>query len=231
MTNSSDTGEPVEAAPDGEKQTVAARKGPKGLKGGGDQGGTGRGRRSNKDHGRTRKHLEPSEVEAIAGAARGNRDGARDWLMIMMTYRHGLRVGELCELRWTDVHLDTATLSVRRLKRSKDSTQPLQGDVLRALRKLQRESPAGCAFVFLSERGAPFTTDGFRKMLKRAAAAAGLEHLKVNPHGLRHGCGHYMAERSTDTRTIQDYLGHKDIRQTVQYTEGSSARFNGLWDK
>jgi site-specific recombinase XerD len=73
--------------------------------------------------------------------------------------------------------------------------------------------------------------DGFRKMLKRAAAAAGLAHLNVNPHGLRHGTGHYLAERGTDTRTIQDYLGHRDIRQTAQYTEASSARFQGLWDK
>jgi type 1 fimbriae regulatory protein FimB/type 1 fimbriae regulatory protein FimE len=170
-------------------------------------------------------------VAAIAEAARGNRDGARDALMILMTYRHGLRVGELCELRWTDVHLDTATLTVRRLKGLKDSTQPLQGDVLRALRRLRRESPEGSAFVFLSERGAPFTTDGFRKMLKRAAVAAGLAHLNVNPRGLRHGCGHFLAERGTDTRTIQDYLGHRDIRQTAQYTEASSARFQGLWDK
>jgi type 1 fimbriae regulatory protein FimB/type 1 fimbriae regulatory protein FimE len=62
---------------------------------------------------RTRKHLEAAEVEAIADGAPDNRDGARDWLMIVMAYRHGLRVGELCELRWTDVHLQTATLTVR----------------------------------------------------------------------------------------------------------------------
>jgi type 1 fimbriae regulatory protein FimE len=43
--------------------------------------------------------------------------------------------------------------------------------------------------------------------------------------------GHFLAERGTDTRTIQDYLGHRDIRQTAQYTEGSSARFQGPWDK
>jgi type 1 fimbriae regulatory protein FimB/type 1 fimbriae regulatory protein FimE len=215
MLNPSGETTGTEAAPTGVKQTVA---------------GKGRGRLANEAY-RTRKHLEPAEVAAIAEAARSNRDGARDALMILMTYRHGLRVAELCELRWTDVHLDTATLTVRRLKGSKDSTQPLQGDVLRALRRLRRESPEGSAFVFLSERGAPFTTDGFRKMLKRAAAAAGLAHLNVNPHGLRHGCGHFLAERGTDTRTIQDYLGHRDIRQTAQYTEGNSARFQGLWDK
>jgi integrase len=214
MLDSSSDAAVTEAVPAGEKQTVA---------------GKGKGRLANAAY-RTRKHLEPAEVQAIADSARGNREGARDWLMIVMAYRHGLRVGELCELRWTDVHLETATLTVRRLKGSKDSTQPLQGDVLRALRRLHRESPAGSAFVFLSERDAPFTPDGFRKKLKRAAAAAGLAHLNANPHGL-HGCGHHMAERGTDTRTIQDYLGHRDIRQTAQYTEGSSARFQGLWDK
>lgn len=129
-----------------------------------------------------------------------------------------LRVGGLVDLRWTDIHFESATLHVRRLKGSNDSTQPIQGDTLRALRKLHREAPAGSAFVFLSERGAPFTTDGFRKLLKRAAAAAGLAHLNANPHGLRHGCGHKLAEQGTDTRTIQDYLGHEDIRQTAQYT-------------
>jgi type 1 fimbriae regulatory protein FimB/type 1 fimbriae regulatory protein FimE len=216
MLNPSSETTVTEAPPTGVKKTVA--------------GGKGRGRLANGAY-RTRKHLEPAEVEAIADAAYGNRDGARDWLMIVMAYRHGLRVGELTELRWTDVHFQTATLTVRRLKGSKDSTQPLQGDVLRSLRKLRRESSDGAAFVFLSERGAPFATDGFRKMLKRAAAAAGLAHLNVNPHGLRHGTGHYLAERGTDTRTIQDYLGHRDIRRTAQYTEGSSARFQGLWDK
>jgi type 1 fimbriae regulatory protein FimB/type 1 fimbriae regulatory protein FimE len=215
MLNSSSETIVTDTAPTGEKKTVA---------------GKGMGRLANGAY-RTRKHLESAEVQAIADAARDNRDGGRNWLMIVMAYRHGLRVGELTELRWTDVHLATATLTVRRLKGSKDSTQPLQGDVLRALRRLRREARDGSAFVFLSERGAPFTTDGFRKKLKRAAAAAGLGHLNANPHGLRHGTGHYLAERGTDTRTIQDDLGHRDIRQTAQYTEGSSARFQGLWDK
>lgn len=127
--------------------------------------------------------------------------------MVLMAYRHGLRVGELCELQWSDVHFDSATLTVRRLKGSKGSTQPIQGDTLHALRKLHREAPAGSAFVFLSERSAPFTTDGSRKMLRRAAAAAGLTHLPVNPHALRHGCGHKLAEQGTNTRIIQDHLG------------------------
>jgi hypothetical protein len=97
MLKSSSGTTATEAAPAGEMKTVA---------------GKGEGRLANSAY-RTRKHLEPAEVQAISEAARENRDGARDWLMILMTYRHGLRVGELCELRWTDVHLDTATLTVR----------------------------------------------------------------------------------------------------------------------
>jgi site-specific recombinase XerD len=110
---------------------------------------------------------------------------------------------------------------VRRLKDSKDSMQPLQSNALRALHPPRREAPEERAFVFLSERRAPFTTDGFRKKLMRAAGAAGLGHLNANRHGLRHGAGHYLAERGTDTRTIQDYPGHRDIRQTAQYTKNS----------
>jgi hypothetical protein len=66
-----------------------------------------------------------------------------------------------------------AVLHVRRVKNGTPSTHPIQGDELRALRRLQRESPAS-PFVFVSERGSPFTTAGFARMIERAAAGAGL---------------------------------------------------------
>jgi hypothetical protein len=79
-------------------------------------------------------------------------------------------------------------LHVRRVKNGTPSTHPIQGDELRALRRLQRGSPTS-PFVFVSERGSPFTAAGFARMIERAAAAAGLE-LKVHPHMLRHACGY-----------------------------------------
>jgi site-specific recombinase XerD len=90
----------------------------------------------------------------------------------------------------------------------------LVGDELRALRRVQRESPAS-PFVFVSERGSPFTTAGFARMIERAAAAAGLE-LKAHPHMLRHACGYALANKGHDTRAIQGWLG-RSITSTAVY--------------
>jgi type 1 fimbriae regulatory protein FimB/type 1 fimbriae regulatory protein FimE len=93
----------------------------------------------------------------------------------------------------------------------------LSGPELRALRRLQRESVAS-PFVFVSERGAPFTTAGFARMMERAAMAASLG-IKVHPHMLRHACGYALANKGHDTRALQAYLGHRNIQHTVRYTE------------
>jgi site-specific recombinase XerD len=92
----------------------------------------------------------------------------------------------------------------------------LHGDELRALRRLQRESPSS-PFVFVSERGSPFTTAGLARMIERAAAGAGLE-LKAHPHMLRHACGHALANKGHDTRAIQGWLVHRAITSTAVYT-------------
>jgi integrase len=128
---------------------------------------------------RTREHLTPDEVEALTEAARGYRYGHRDATMILLTYRHGLRAAEVCDLRWDQVDFSGAVLHVRRVKNGTTSTHPIQGDELRALRRLQRESPTS-PFVFVSERGSPFTTAGLARMIERTAASAGLE-LKAHP--------------------------------------------------
>jgi site-specific recombinase XerD len=82
--------------------------------------------------------------------------------------------------------------------------------------------------VFVSERGAPFSTEGFARLLQRAAKAAGLT-IKVHPHMLRHACGFKLANDGRDTRSIQSYLGHKNIQHTVRYTELAPGRFKGFW--
>ena len=98
---------------------------------------------------------------------------------------------------------------------------------MRALRKLQREAPDS-PFVFVSERGAPFSVSGFRRMIERATEAAGLE-IKTHPHMPRHACGYALAKQGTDTRTLQAYLGHRNISNTVRTTELAPNRFRGLW--
>jgi integrase len=177
---------------------------------------------------RTREYLTEAEVERLMKAATGNRHGHRDATMILVAYRHGLRVSELVDLHWDQVDFRTATLHVRRVKQGTPSTHPIVGDELRALRRLQREQEPRSPFVFTSERGAPFTTAGFARMVERAGIEAGFG-FKPHPHMLRHACGYALANRGHDTRALQAYLGHKNIQHTVRYTELSPNRFKNFW--
>jgi type 1 fimbriae regulatory protein FimB/type 1 fimbriae regulatory protein FimE len=177
---------------------------------------------------RTREYLTEAEVERLMKAATDNRHGHRDGTMILVAYRHGLRVSELVDLRWDQVDFRTATLHVRRAKQGTPSTHPIIGDELRALRRLQREQEPKSPFVFTSERGASFTTAGFARMIERAGVEAKFG-FKPHPHMLRHACGYALANRGHDTRALQAYLGHKNIQHTVRYTELSPTRFKNFW--
>lgn len=177
---------------------------------------------------RTREYLTEGEVDRLIAAAKGNRWGQRDSTMVLVAYRHGLRVSELVDLRWDQIDFDTATLHVRRAKRGTPATHPIPGDELRALRRLQREQELKSPFVFVSERGAPFTTAGFARMIERLGKAAEFS-FKAHPHMLRHACGYKLANDGQDTRSLQAYLGHKNIQHTVRYTELSATRFKNFW--
>ncbi len=177
---------------------------------------------------RTREYLTEAEVERLMAAAKGNRWGHRDATMILVAYRHGLRAAEVVDLRWDQADFRTATLHVRRVKQGTPSTHPIVGDELRAFRRLKREQQPKSPFVFTSERGSPFTTAGFARMIERAGLEAKFS-FKPHPHMLRHACGYALANRGHDTRALQAYLGHKNIQHTVRYTELSPTRFKNFW--
>ena len=177
---------------------------------------------------RAREHLIEAEIEKLIAAAKVNRHGHRDATMLLVAYRHGLRSSELVDLRWEQVDFASATLHVRRVKHGTPATHPIVGDELRALRRLQREQGPRSPFVFTSERGAPFTTAGFARMVERAGRSAGLP-FKAHPHMLRHACGFALANKGHDTRALQAYLGHKNIQHTVRYTELAPTRFKNFW--
>lgn len=177
---------------------------------------------------RTREHLTETEVNKLIAAAKGNRHGHRDATMILVAYRHGLRASELVDLRWDQIDFAAGTLHVRRVKRGTPATHPIIGDELRALRRLQREQEPSSPFVFTSERGAPFSTSGFARMIERAGQTAGLA-FKAHPHMLRHACGYALANKGRDTRALQAWLGHRNIQHTVRYTELAPTRFKNFW--
>jgi integrase len=172
---------------------------------------------------RTREYLTQREIDKLMDAARsGSRYGHRDATMILIAYRHGLRASELCDLQWSQVDFNAGILRVRRRKQGSPGTHPLQDDEIRALRRLQRGT-----FVFLTERDGPMTPKAFHALFARIGQRAGLP-FPVHPHMLRHTCGYLLANRGHDIRSLQAYLGHKNIQHTVRYTEMAPDRFRGF---
>ena len=175
---------------------------------------------------RSREYLTPSEIEdLITATGKSGRHRHRDKSLILIGYRHGLRVSELIALRWDMVDLKQGRIHVTRLKGGSDSVHPLRGPEIRALRRLQRDYDS--PYVFCSERRGPLTASSVRKLVARAGEKAGL--VNVHPHMLRHSCGYFLANRGIDTRAIQAYLGHRNITHTVRYTELSDQRFRDFW--
>ena len=186
-------------------------------------------RRKKNTEARSREWLTPDEMATLITAARKvGRYGHRDATMLMVAYLHGLRVSELVNLRWAQVIFTSGHLHVRRLKNGSPSIQPLDGDEIRALRRLQREQQPASAFLFTSERGGPITASAVRQIVARAGREAQLP-ITVHVHMLRHSCGYALANKGRDTRLIQDYLGHKNIANTAIYTKLSAKRFEGIW--
>jgi len=186
------------------------------------------GRGKNADY-RQREYLTEPEVEKLLTAAGDSRNPVRDRLLILMAFRHALRVSELVDLRWQQVHLDSATIDIRRAKNGTPSIHGLQGDELRALRALRREHPHA-DFVFLSERKAPLSVDGAQKLIVRLGESAKLP-FPIHPHMLRHAAGYALAARGVDTRTLQAFMGHRNIANTVVYTAVADKRIRNIWGK
>ena len=182
--------------------------------------------------GRAKNYLTAGEIETFLKAARKGRHGVRNFAMVLLAYRHGLRVSELVDTRLSDADLDTGRLFVRRCKGSLSTSQPMDGSEIRAVRAWLRERfNAPCCnspLLFLSERG-PMTRQAMNYTVAEIGRRAGLP-IKVHPHMLRHSCGYTLANKGRDTRLIQDYLGHRNIRHTETYTRTAAIRFDGLWN-
>ena len=177
---------------------------------------------------RSREYLTPKEVAELTKAAGSvGRNRHRDKSLILVGYRHALRVSELVSLRWDQIDLANKVIHVNRIKRGTPSLHPLQDNVIKALHTIQRE-PTTSSYVFVNNRGLQLSASTVRKITARAGVIAGFA-FSVHPHMLRHACGFYLANKGFDTRAIQHYMGHRNIQHTVRYTELTTERFKGFW--
>ena len=180
-------------------------------------------------HERGKGYLSPGEVEKLLKAAKDGRHGDRDHALLLLMYRHGLRVSEAINIKLSHVNLDIPHIWVQRLKGSLSTEQRIQGDDLRVLRRYLRTRTDELEWLFISEQKTKLTRQAVNYIIRQAGERAGLD--RVNPHMLRHSCGYALANMGKDTRLIQDYLGHRDPRHTVHYTRTAGRRFEGLWGR
>jgi len=170
---------------------------------------------------RQREYLTPEEVEKLLQASgKLGRHGARDRTLILLAYRHGLRVSELVALRWDQVDLKAGLLHVARLKNGLASTHPIRGPELRALRELRRDYPSS-PYLFVSELGGPMTPTTVRKLLTRAVRRPNCPSLFI-----RTCCGTRPATSSrTTARTRARSSNTSGIgRATAKEPEPTNAR-------
>lgn len=178
-----------------------------------------------------RKHLVSAEVDKLIVATKGSRNEARDRCLLLLMFRHGLRVSEACGLQLSQVDIESRILHVQRLKKGLSTTHPLRTDELRTIKawlvERKRLKPEGDAF-FVSERRTPLNRKTAWLAIRTYGEKAELS-VSAHPHMLRHACGFALADQGADTRLIQDYLGHRNIQHTVIYTATNPARFEKLW--
>jgi integrase len=178
----------------------------------------------------TRAHLSPTELLAVLKIARAR--SVRDWTALLLAYRHGLRASEVCNLRMADVDVKRQTITVRRLKGSLETVQPLYPhrgipllDELGALRAWLRERrPDGSDFLFTSQKGGRLHRSAFFRVFQAIAEDAGLPVEKRHPHVLKHSLASHLVAGNVNLALIKQCLGHRSISSTMEYVGTTDAQ-------
>lgn len=180
-----------------------------------------------------RKYLTEDEIRLIIGAARIGKHALRNECLIQLCFIHGFRASEISHLKLSDINVNFGVVHVKRLKGGLSTTHPL----LECERKIIEKwlSTRSCwrnsasPSFFISQKGGSLSRQQIYNIIKKCGLLAGIK-VPLHPHMLRHSCGFALANTGTDTRLIQDYLGHRNIQHTVMYTASNAARFYGVWD-
>lgn len=179
-----------------------------------------------------RKHLTQFEVERLLACAKESKNPERDYCLVYMSFIHGFRVSEACQLRLSDIDLRAKSLYIRRMKNGFSTNHPLLRNEIKAIcawLKIRKAKPGTESdWLFLSRQGRQLSRQRVYQLINGFGIHANIP-VASHPHMLRHACGFALADRGIDTRLIQDYLGHRNIRHTVSYTASNAERFEGVW--
>ncbi len=179
---------------------------------------------------RPREYLLPGEVNRLLVASKAVvRNALRNSTLILLSYRHGLRVSEAIALTWCDIDFSGGSIHINRRKKGKSGRHPLRKPELIALHNLRKQQRVDTPYLFISQQNTPLSERIVRKIVQEAGEKADLP-LSVHPHMLRHACGYYLANKGFDTRAIAEYLGHSSLQHTYRYTSIAPGRFNDFWN-
>jgi type 1 fimbriae regulatory protein FimB len=178
----------------------------------------------------TMAFLTTEETLAVLKAARGY--STRDWAMVLLAYRHGLRASEVCNLKLPDIDLKAGSISIRRLKGSLHTVQPLYPhrgqpllDEVKALRLwLRGRKSDGSDYLFTSQKGGRLDRTQFFRVFRAVAESAGLPRDKRHPHVLKHSLASHLVAGNVNLALIRQALGHRSITSTMQYVGTSDGQ-------
>jgi integrase/recombinase XerC len=161
--------------------------------------------------------LDADEAKALVEVPTDVALGVRDRALLELFYSSGLRLSELCGLRWRDLDIGNGLVTVLG-KGSKQRSVPVGSHACAALTEWkQAQKPGGDAPVFPGRGGAPISPRAVQMRLRLLAQRQGL-FKRVHPHLLRHSFASHVLESSGDLRGVQELLGHADIATTQIYT-------------
>ncbi len=181
--------------------------------------------------------LSPEAVDKLLMAPRGDeRFYLRDRALLETLYATGSRASEVADLKLADLYLDASFCKCQG-KGSKQRLVPLGDKAIGALRTylanlrpvLVRPNPEA-PWVFISRGGKALTREMLWVLVKKYVRRAGL-NTKVSPHTLRHSFATHLLAGGADLRTVQELLGHANIRTTQHYTHVDASRLRAVHQK
>jgi len=164
------------------------------------------------------KYLTQDEAKALLRVITNKRDKA----IFLIAYRHGLRISEIGMIERSDVDLERWRIRIVRLKNSNGGEYPLQADEVKAIKAHLKERKDASPYLFTSARQTPISRRSLDYHMKRYGEMAGIPEEKRHFHVLKHSIATHMLEAGGDLRFVQDWLGHKNIQNTVIYASISN---------